>query len=125
VAKVYLKSFFAVLFLFIAFCPIGRAQGLAPGYQPIDSSDLVCRVRSSGTLAIVMGSPISGHVDEFSCAIAGHSPKDLDLASDRFENGFVKTKEFGDIQIFFIPGHEDVIAMKQDQKEKILKFIGK
>ena len=108
---------------------VGHAQTLASGYQPVGPSDLVCIFNDINYLGEIDGGavkPVGGHIGKFSCGVLHAKPKPLELSSDKFEEGFVKTKDFGDIQVFFennVSTSRYLIAMKPDQKENILKFI--
>lgn len=101
----------------------------AEGYRAIDPKQTSCGFEDVNYRSTVQGNytvPIGGSVGKFYCQKSGFARKYISLARPTFEDGFIATKNFGDVQVLFtnsINSDGFIIGMKQSDVEKLSTWL--
>jgi hypothetical protein len=133
-----------VLVSLAAYCPAGEEKKDAPppavapatpaapaaadgNYELVDSVTLQFRIRGQqyeGSTRDDDGiKPNGGRVGDFSC-----EGQKIELTSDKFEDGFIATKQYGKIKVRFTPtmlGEVLNVFVTPAQKQMLLRLKGK
>jgi hypothetical protein len=106
----------------------------ADEYKPVHYSEILCAFenpdyRKGSVNADGVITPDGGKIGEVYCSLgnsSGHaaSAKKIDLMSDKFEKGYVHTKQFGKIKVIFRESDgQYIIFLTDKQKAEIIRYL--
>lgn len=125
-ARVFATS---VLALALSAPTVAFGQEWSEGYKVV-YGDIACSMHGLSMRGEVSNSPYispnGGSITTLTCNVPGKPKMSVPLVSGNFVSGFLETKTFGKIQIFFensLTSSGWMMGMKNDDKEKLITFL--